>query len=188
MSTALVAGSLEALARQNDISLAESFLSADAIVLVDVSGSMATPDSREYRRRYDVACDELAQLQRTLPGKVAVVTFSDQVEFIPGGMPPFMGGGTNLDAALRFVRAADGTVRFIIISDGKPDNEQAALATAKQFTSKIDTIYVGPECEYGGATFLRRLAEASGGRYVAAERACELAERVEQLLLAVGCK
>lgn len=182
----LVPGSLGAIAERDGISIAESFLSADVIVIVDVSGSMDAHDSRGGRSRYDVACEELRNLQAHLPGKIAVVTFSDNVEFCPHGLPIYQGGGTDLAQALRFIQVADGTVRFIVISDGQPNDETQALAVARKLTSTIDCIYVGPEIEYGGARFLEELARAAGGCYTIAEKAAELADRIETLLLKAG--
>ena len=186
MTRALVPGSLGAVAERDGKSLAETFLSADAIVIVDTSGSMDEHDARGGRSRYGVACEELGRLQRDLPGKIAVVAFSSWVQFEPSGVPAFMGGGTEMAEALRFVKPADGCVRFILVSDGQPDNEAETLQVARTFESKIDTIYIGPEDNRSGADFLRRLAAATGGRHVLAEKADELAERVETLLLRAG--
>lgn len=183
MTNSIVPGSIESLAQQNGTSIAESFLSADAIVIVDVSGSMDTPDSRGGRRRYDVACEELAKLQASMPGRVAVVAFSSIVQFVPGGVPPLLGAGTDLAAALRFVKVADECVQFIVISDGQPDDEQEALKIAKSYKSKINCVYVGPERNRYGAEFLRRLASASGGVYTVAEKAQELSAKVQAFLL-----
>lgn len=182
-TTSITTGSIGQIAQQTGMSIAESFLAADVIVLVDVSGSMDARDSRGNQRRYDVACLELARLQRDLPGKIAVVAFSTSVQFVPGGIPPFLAAGTALDEALEFVQPADGTVKFIVISDGCPDDERRALSIAGKFTSKIDTVYVGPESDRFGADFLARLAAASGGKAVKADRATELAETVEKLLI-----
>ena len=186
MPTAIVPGSIGAIAQRDGISIAESFLSADTIVLIDVSGSMAAHDSRGGQSRYDVACQELARLQHDLPGRIAVVAFSSSVQFVPGGRPPFLSGGTDLAAALRFVQVADGTVRFVVISDGYPDEPERALALASQFQSQIDVIYCGPEADRIGREFLEMLARAAGGRYVVADRAAELAERVQTLMLGAG--
>ncbi len=186
MSTAIVPGSLSALAQSSGMSLAESFLSCDVLVVVDVSGSMDTDDSRGNRRRFDVAVEELRRLQGDLPGKVGVVAFSTDVQFCPGGQPLFLGGGTDLTRALQFVKVADGTVQFIVVSDGLPDSPPSALATARQFKSRIDCIYVGPEADRRGADFLRQLAQQSGGRYVVADRAAELAMETKRLLLSVA--
>lgn len=184
MNTAIVTGSIADIAQQNNTSIAESFLNADVIILLDVSGSMNACDAKDAQRRYDVACQELARLQQNLPGKVAVVAFSNSAQFVPGGIPPFEAGDTNLSGALRFVQVADGLVKFVIISDGQPNDEKQCLDIARTFKSKIDVIYVGPEDDFmGGRKFLEKLATASGGTFVVADRVHELADRVERLLL-----
>jgi Mg-chelatase subunit ChlD len=168
-------GSLQAIAQRDGMSLAESFISADAIILVDVSGSMAgTP--------YQQACDELRKLQADLPGKVAVIAFSDRPAFAPSGVPHFSSGGTDLARALAFVHVADGCdMRFIVISDGYPNDAEAALAQARKFTSRIDTVFIGAEGD-AGADFLRQLAAASGGQY-SKNNVTDVAERAKTLLL-----
>jgi len=186
--TAVVPGSLSAVAARNGQSLAESFLNADAVIIVDTSGSMCTTDSRGGKSRYDVACEELAQLQAHMPGKLAVIAFSSHTMFCPGGQLPevgVLGVSTNLADALQFAKVADVPgMRFIVISDGEPDDGKAALAVAKTYASRIDTIFVGPENDWhGGRAFLQRLAAASGGQHIAADRVQELASKTEQLLL-----
>lgn len=182
MSTALVPGSLGAVAERKGGSLAESFLSASVICLIDVSGSMDAHDSRGGKSRYEVACEELAKLQANMPGKIAVVAFSDSVEFCPSGVPPFLGCGTDLARALGFVKIADGGVRFIVVSDGMPDDPAKALQVARTITSRIDTVYVGPEGDRSGAKFLEELAAASHGKYTIAAQAQQLAEKVLRML------
>lgn len=184
MNTSIVVGSIADIADKTGTSIAESFLNCDALVIMDVSGSMAMTDSRGGRSRYEVALEELAALQASMPGKVAVIAFSDAAEFVPGGVPMLMGGGTNLAGALRFARMADGAdMRFIAVSDGECDDEAAALSEAAMFEAHIDTVFVGPERYPIGRAFLQRLAAASGGRSVTADRAQELATKIETLLL-----
>lgn len=181
--TALVVGSLAQIATQNNVSLAESFLNVDTVILVDTSGSMNECDSRGGQRRYDVALQELTRLQGDLPGRLAIISFSDLAQFAPSGVPPFLNGNTDLAQALRFARVADtGDIRFVVISDGLPDSTHLALAEAAQYRGAIDTVFVGPEGGHG-AEFLARLAAASGGLHVTAARACKLAAKTEQLLL-----
>lgn len=183
---AIVPGSLSAVARRDGVSLAESFVGADAVIIVDTSGSMSTCDSRGGQSRYDVALHELAKLQAHMPGKLAVLAFSSGVMFCPGGQPPLLGGNTDLAGALRFAKVADVPgMRFVVISDGQPDDERKALAVAKTYTNRIDTVFVGPENDWqGGRAFLEKLAKASGGQHIAADRVHELADKTERLLTA----
>lgn len=183
MNTQIVQGSLSAIAQQNNKSIAETFINADVIIIVDTSGSMGACDSRGGKSRYDVACEELKNLQTSLPGKLALLSFSDDVIFCPSGIPFNYQGGTQLAKALKFARVADVQgIRFIVISDGEPNSEDEALKVAKTFNARIDTIYVGPE-NGEGRDFLKRLAAASGGQGVTAAQVKELAATVEKLLL-----
>lgn len=183
LSTA-VRGSLQDTAAKGAQSLAEAFIDAEAVILCDVSGSMAACDSRGHRQRYEIACEELAALQANLPGKIAVIAFSSVPQFVPGGVPPFLSGGTDLAQALKFAKVADVPgMRFIVISDGEPDDPEETLRVAGSYTNRIDTIYVGPEAFPQGLRFLERLAAAHGGQAVTADRADQLASRAAQLLL-----
>lgn len=162
---AVAKGSLQDVARQSGLTLAEAFMSCDAVVIVDGSGSMMMIDVRpgEPLTRHQAATAELARLQAELPGKVAVIAFSSSAEFCPSGFPRYIGGGTDMAAALEFVKVADGCgIKIILISDGEPDNADATLRLARGFTSKIDTVFIGREGA-PGAEFLRRLAAATGG-------------------------
>ena len=167
----IVKGSIADLAQRNNQSLAESFLSCDCVVLIDVSGSMASYDN-STKTRYERACESLRNLQQSLEGKIAVVRFSSDVAFEPAGIPNFISGGTNLAKGLQFVKAADVPgIRFIVISDGTPDNPQQALSIAKTFKNKIDAIFVGNELDSGAIAFMNDLARASGGKQVTADSA-----------------
>jgi Mg-chelatase subunit ChlD len=182
---ALVVGSIADVAAKSGTSLAETFINCDAVVLIDVSGSMDAPDSRGGHSRYQIALEELAVLQQTLPGKIAVIAFSSGPVFVPGGAPPFLGAGTDLAAALQFAKVADvpsGDMHFFVISDGEPDDRNAALQVAKTYHNRIDTIYVGPESYPRGRDFLMQLAATSGGQSVTADRVQELARVTQQLL------
>jgi hypothetical protein len=185
--TAIVPGSLSDLARVGNGSITETFIGCDVVILVDVSGSMSEADSRGGKRRYDVALEELAQLQASLPGKLAVIGFSNEVIFCPGGAPPFLAAQTDLAGALRFAKIADVPgMRFIVISDGLPDNTEEALRVAKTFVGRIDVVYVGPEDYPTGREFLAKLARRCNGATVTADRVKELATTVEHLLIAAS--
>ena len=46
MTTAIIQGSMSAIAKQSGKSIAETFINANAIIIVDTSGSMHATDSR----------------------------------------------------------------------------------------------------------------------------------------------
>lgn len=191
--TAIIPGSLGAIANHNNMSLAETFMNCDALLLVDQSGSMACHDAptnkraefgtSPYQSRYDAADQELARLQKELPGRVAIVAFSSRTVFCPNGKPERLGGGTDMAAALQFVKPADDTgIQIILISDGLPDSEESTLRIAKTFKTRISTIYIGPE-DGDGCDFLKRLAGATGGKFFESTAPGLLAQGVETLLL-----
>lgn len=106
--------------------------------------------------------------------------------FCPGGVPPFLSGGTDLAAALDYVHLLDGLCEIVVISDGEPNSPDAVLQQAKRFTqSAISCVYIGPEGGSGQA-FLAKLARASSGQAVMAAKTAQLAARLEPLLLAAG--
>lgn len=181
----IVYGSLGYIAQQGK-SIAETFATGvDAILMIDTSASMRTDDCQNGKTRHQTACEELRRLQRQLPGKLAVIEWANSHAFCPGGIPgPAVGFATDMAGVLEFVHTADDCgIKFILISDGEPDSEDAALNMAKLFKSHIDTIYIGPEGG-AGAEFLRRLSSLTGGQSVSqsAREIVQLAQTVTKLI------
>lgn len=183
MNTQIVTGSIADLAQKNHQSLAESFISCDVIILVDVSGSMAYVDFNKTESRYERACAALANLQASRPGKIAVISFDSLPSFCPAGIPDIPGGSTDLARALSFAQAADVVpgMRFIVISDGEPDDKAEALNIARQYQNRIDVIFVGDEADRDAIQFMNQLATASGGEQITADSA-QIAEVIHLLL------
>jgi Mg-chelatase subunit ChlD len=183
----IVKGSIADIAAQSGQSIATTFLSCDVVVIVDTSASMCASDNDpDKRSRYDRACWELAKLQGDNPGKIGVISFSDDATFCPNGTPVYQGGSTDLVSALRYAKLADipnSRIRFIVISDGEPNSPLEALKVAKTYSNRIDTIYIGA-IDGSGQEYLKRLAAASGGSHVTAQQAKELASSVQKLLAA----
>lgn len=178
----VIPGSISAVAAARGASIAETFTRANIVVIVDTSSSMATTDSAGGKSRYASACAELASLQNNMPGKIAVISFSDTAQFCPGGVPVNLRGGTDMASALLFARMADVPgIRFILISDGEPNSEGLALDAAQKYKNKIDTIYVGPE-NGEGRSFLRKLAQISGGIAAQDYRVTQLKNTITNLL------
>lgn len=90
-------------------------------------------------------------------------------------------GGTNMALAFETVKNAD-IREIVLITDGMPDSEEAALRAAQGL--KIDIVYVGPQ---PSPPFLARLAQVTGGTFGAGSLAEPklLTEKVKQLLLGV---
>jgi Mg-chelatase subunit ChlD len=185
MTKAIVKGSLDAVAKRENKTLAESFLTCDTLLLVDMSSSMSTKDAGNGISRYDAAERDVIRLQNKYEGRVALVCFSSTVEFCPTGNPIRLGGGTDLEKALKFIRPADDCgIKLIVISDGEPNEPDKTLETAKMFKSKIDCIFIGPENDvYGGRAFLEKLANVTGGEFVSSEKPGQLMAETERLML-----
>ncbi len=182
MTTTIVPGSLADVAQNAHLSLSAGFMAAEVIILVDTSGSMMSNDSRGGKSRYDVAVEELRKIQKSNPGRLAIIAFSDRMEFCPAGIPTFFMAETLLDKALRFGQPADGTVKFVVISDGLPDHPSECLQIAGTFESEISCVFVGPETDKTGRRFLDELARAGNGKSVLAALASDLAGVITPLL------
>lgn len=182
----IVIGSLSQISQTTGKSLAESFMSASTILLLDCSGSMDTHDAPGGLSRERAAQDALVRLQKENPGSLAIVCFADYAVFSPTGLPVNCGGSTNMASALKYVQPADDTgTRFILISDGSPNSEQETLKVASEFKTPIQTVYIGPEMDYeGGRAFLEKLSKLTGGKSVKSDAPGLLGEPVEKLLLA----
>jgi hypothetical protein len=179
----MTVGSIGQVAESGDKSIAAAMVSCEVVVVLDVSGSMTERDAGEngWEMRQDVAERQLAEIQATHPGQVALVCFSHEVEFLPGGIPRWQHMSTDMAAALRFARMADGVCRVVVVSDGEPDSQEAALNEAREYKHPIDVIFIGPKGGHG-ERFLLDLARETGGKRFTADRPGELAAGVIALL------
>ena len=170
MNHEITKGSIADLMQNENVSLAESFMTCECVVLFDVSGSMDTIDNGYKETRFERGKKELKSIQAEMPGKYAIIQFADRVDFMPGGVPMMWmsGGGTDLTAALKYAKIADEIpdMRFVVISDGEPNNNTTALKVASGYKNRIDTIFIGEEHNTWSAharDFMRQLAQMSGG-------------------------
>jgi len=183
MNKAII-GSQQDLANQQGKTLAESFLSAEMLILLDNSGSMGQQDTPQGITRVELAQQHLTTLQGKHPGAVALICFADKVEYSPSGYIIPVGGSTDLTSALQFAKTADGIgLKILLISDGSPNNEDSALEVAMTYESKIDVIHCGSDSDNRGRDFLKRLAAVTGGQFFKSNNAGELLDNAETLLL-----
>lgn len=129
------------------------------VILIDASSSMDTP-VMGGKRRIDLLS---AILENVLTPGMHLVAFSDTlVPLEPGQRLPEPGGSTAMHLALEHA-ATLSPKSVIVISDGQPDDDKAALAAARALKCIISTFYCGDESDRRAISFLRSLALCSRG-------------------------
>jgi hypothetical protein len=152
-----------------------------AVIVADVSGSM---DSAAWggKRKIDILRAAVAEIMSGFPSP-RLIAFSGGVLDIERLPEP--SGGTALHLALTYAtRYRPGST--LVISDGQPDDETKALASAEALPGRIDTLYVGPDADKAAINFMARLARLGCGQSSRADLARaqpQLASTMRQLLL-----
>jgi hypothetical protein len=142
-------------------------LSDKSALMLDNSGSMAgdpltqlnelADNFTDCRRfKFSTTCQELAHAERI----------------------PEVEGGTNMANAFLEARGR-GIEHLVLLTDGQPDSESAALRAAHGL--RIDVFYIGPD---PAPDFLKLLARETGGSYGKAslDRVAELTASVREKL------
>jgi Mg-chelatase subunit ChlD len=128
------------------------------VLVVDCSGSMAeTTDKGE--RKIDALRAVVAEVRERVACKVLAFGHAWQPEIVDSIPEP--SGGTPLHDAITSAKSHRAT-HLIVVSDGIPDSQTAALEAARAFGGKIDAVYVGPKSG-SGPTFMQQLAGLTGG-------------------------
>jgi hypothetical protein len=152
--------SMELVLRKLDTLLAESTAVPVAVprcLVLDVSASMASecePGVSKIRA--------LRRLVAKLPA-VRTYAFAMSVREVTSSAIPDPSGSTDLAAAFARIKR-DGYRSAVLITDGEPDSEEAALDSARGL--QLEIFYVGPHPQ---PDFLRRLAAITGGQAHAAD-------------------
>lgn len=139
---------------------------AAVVILADVSGSMAGA-------RIARLGDELRRLWPEINARLLAFSFEARWVDGPAGLPRPM-GNTDLEAAL-LLAASVWPSEVIVISDGLPDDQDAAIRAANQVPGIISVLFVGDDGDVEGAAFMRRLAAVGGGVMVHKDIAKHLA-------------
>lgn len=133
-------------------------------LLLDVSSSM---DGAGRERPIDKLRATARHLRTDMPTVRQIVFpgsgangWSGGAEEIAGDIPEPR-GTTPLGAAIQLA-ASLGALHLVIVSDGEPDDPQAAARAAREAKCQIDVVYVGTVGGRGEA-FLQQLAKAHGG-------------------------
>ena len=179
----IVKGSVTDVAKTKGMEIAEAIMDVDSIVFIDTSGSMEIVDPGQDASRHELARQQLVEIQSNNPGKVGLCSFSNTVQFCPDGIPKIEGGGTNMNAALKWGLQLNGMgVSLIVVSDGLPNRKLLSLQTAAQIDNIIHTVYIGPESDTEAIQFMRDLANAGRGKALTTKEVPQLAEKVQFLL------
>jgi hypothetical protein len=133
-----------------------------SVILADTSGSMSSA-AWGGRRKIDVLREAVNAVRASSDRLVTFSSGSTEVSAI--GEPD---GSTALHLGLGHIEPWRPS-HTLVISDGQPDNEGAALAAAERLTGIIDVLYVGPDGDRAAMDFMRRLARAGCGRMQAAD-------------------
>ncbi len=133
------------------------------VVLADVSGSMVGVVGNVTK--FELLRLALTNLWPSLPG-AHLVGFSSEAHAVSNPEDlPLPNGGTALAEAL-LLAASFRPSRTVLISDGHPDNAEAALAASFRVGGYLDVLYCGPSDDLTAIAFMRRLAEGRNGRVV----------------------
>lgn len=129
-------------------------------LLLDCSGSMEILefDGETHKPRVEFLNDILTSFSSTRRFRFG----SDCKEDTSRGPVKADMGGTRLGKALMHLKE-QGVHHVILITDGQPDSEEAAIAAAKGL--KIDAYFVGGKNDTVAKDFLRRLCNSSGGTF-----------------------
>lgn len=152
-------GSISDVATNEGKSVGEVLSDIAAIILVDISGSMADYMSGGVSK-WEHAKKAMENLQSTYAGKLAIVSFHTTPQLCIDGHIGEPTGGTQLATALDFVQSLTSMpgVKVIIISDGQPQDAYEALERAKLLTVEIDVIWIGEDNDLIGRDFMQSLA------------------------------
>jgi len=137
----------------------------DVIVMLDISGSMDAFVYGANKNRWEAAVDQLRLIQRTFPGRVALIQFGGMVTgFRFNGIPDRPTGSTPMHEAMAIAHDFDNQGKqFYLISDGQPDRVEIVHQWAKAFVSPINTIFIGDDNDISGIRLLGEVSRFSGG-------------------------
>ena len=159
-----------------------------SVILLDVSESMNQHVGTQTK---------ITLLKRALSQTLGLYTqdrpvllpFSSAVGKIDNlAQMPEPGGSTALHLALEYARTFSPR-HTLVVSDGQPDSETAALVAADRLPGIIDVLYIGPDSDAAALAFMRKLARTGGGRFVSHDvvkqaAPAQLAQAVRGLLAA----
>ena len=135
------------------------------VIIADTSGSMA--DSAGSRSKIDLLREAVAEAWEGLHPSVRRLVRFDSAAlslYSPAELTE-PSGGTAMHLGLRTAGNVQPS-RVIVISDGQPDDEAAALKAADELGCRIDVLYCGADSDATAIAFMRRLARVGCGECI----------------------
>ena len=128
------------------------------VIVCDVSSSMMGVPFARLQQALTSIWDDLQS--------ASILAFSSFVYPIehPSQLPT-PNGGTALHWALA-AAAVQKPSKVIVISDGEPDDQQAAFEAAEEIPGVIDAIFVGDESDKIAIEFMKKLSRMGGGTVI----------------------
>ncbi len=143
----------------NKLNLDKDDVIQDSIFLLDVSGSMDTQVDKERK------IDHLRKVMTKYPKGRKICFATKPYDEEHSKTIPEPDGGTDLARAIIYVQKMYAFKKIVLVSDGEPDDDIAAIRAAKACNVPIDIIYIGKE-KGRGASFMAMLARETGGKYL----------------------
>lgn len=132
------------------------------VVCADTSSSMAEV-ARGAERKIDMLRSALASVAAGSPGLRCIMFGGHTAWASPADVGAWQASGsTPLHAALDLANTLSPR-QTLVITDGHPDDADAALAVARQLSGRIDVLFIGPTSDHVGQEFCRRLARIGVG-------------------------
>jgi Mg-chelatase subunit ChlD len=134
-------------------------LRSEVVLLLDASGSMAagTP------RRIDLLW-QMVQALRTSQSGWRVAVFNSYCRWSAVAAVPEPDGDTDLAGAFEVIGKVN-PLRVTVITDGQPNDTEAAFAAGVHLGCPVHILFVGESGDEDALAFCRRLCEATKGTF-----------------------
>jgi hypothetical protein len=134
-------------------------LRTEVVLLLDASGSMAEGEPR----RIDLLW-EMLQALRVLQGRWRVAVFNRDCRWSGVAAVPEPDGDTDLAGAFDVIGKIN-PLRVTLITDGQPNDEEAALTAGLQLGCPVSILFVGEPDDEQALRFCRKLCDATKGTF-----------------------
>jgi hypothetical protein len=153
------------------------------ILLIDTSGSMDSTCGHKSERKIDILKRAITRINCQ---EYLIFSFNSDVEKVESPhLIPEPRGGTALHHAIDVIRGFYPS-QTLIICDGEPDDDRAALDAARNLSGIISCLYIGEDNNTAAIQFMRDLSRLGCGKIYVQDitaGSTALGHSIERLLL-----